>query len=205
MWCCDRSIPRETRSITWLVMPWLHASPGHQQQCYWVCKIVRSFGKVLKCLHLSFEKQEEIQEHFQVFFRNKFSEARVNHAELSKYVTCQLRQHQNVGNISNRKSGVYFMSYTTQHHEDTFTLERQQLTVYSLAFSTQSTEPLILWIPNLGHAVIRIFKCLPSDKEEIAVSFPAWQVTSPQTGHAKISRRALFPWWSQAGMSIFQS
>ena len=28
-----------TRSISWLLMPWLLASPGHQHPWYWLCKI----------------------------------------------------------------------------------------------------------------------------------------------------------------------
>ena len=31
-----------TRSISWLLMPWLLASPGHQQPWYWLCKISKS-------------------------------------------------------------------------------------------------------------------------------------------------------------------
>ena len=33
-----------TRSISWLLMPWLLASPGHQQPWYWLCRIGRSFS-----------------------------------------------------------------------------------------------------------------------------------------------------------------
>ena len=29
-----------TSSISWLLMPWLLASPGHQQPWYWLCKII---------------------------------------------------------------------------------------------------------------------------------------------------------------------
>ena len=28
-----------TRSISWLLMPWLFTSPGHQQPWYWLCRI----------------------------------------------------------------------------------------------------------------------------------------------------------------------
>ena len=31
-----------TRSISWLPMPWLLMSPGHQQPWYWLCRICRS-------------------------------------------------------------------------------------------------------------------------------------------------------------------
>ena len=32
------------RSISWLLMPWLLASPGHQQPRYWLCKIGKSLS-----------------------------------------------------------------------------------------------------------------------------------------------------------------
>ena len=31
-------------SISWLLMPWLLASPGHQQPWYWLCRICRSLS-----------------------------------------------------------------------------------------------------------------------------------------------------------------
>ena len=33
---------KRTRSILLLLMPWLLASPGHQQPCHWMCRITRS-------------------------------------------------------------------------------------------------------------------------------------------------------------------
>ena len=36
--------PSLTRSISWLLMPWLLASPGHQQPWYWLCRIGRSLS-----------------------------------------------------------------------------------------------------------------------------------------------------------------
>ena len=33
-----------TRSISWLLVPWLLASPGHQQPWYWLCKISKSWS-----------------------------------------------------------------------------------------------------------------------------------------------------------------
>ena len=33
-----------TRSLSWLLMPWLLASPGHQQPWYWLCRIGRSLS-----------------------------------------------------------------------------------------------------------------------------------------------------------------
>ena len=33
-----------SRSISWLLMPWLLTSPGHQQPLYWLCRIGRSLS-----------------------------------------------------------------------------------------------------------------------------------------------------------------
>ena len=51
-----------TGSIQRMLMPWLLASPGHQQPCYWPCKICRSMSSIGKDFnylllhHLSAEK-----------------------------------------------------------------------------------------------------------------------------------------------------
>ena len=37
-----------TRSIWWLLMPWLLTSPGHQQPWYWLCRICRSWSYLRK-------------------------------------------------------------------------------------------------------------------------------------------------------------
>ena len=37
-----------TRSITWLLMPWLLTSPGHQQPWYWLCWICTSWSYLRK-------------------------------------------------------------------------------------------------------------------------------------------------------------
>ena len=37
-----------TRSISWLLMPWLLPSPGHQQPWYWLCRICRSWSYLRK-------------------------------------------------------------------------------------------------------------------------------------------------------------
>ena len=42
------SYPALTRSISWLLMPWLLVSPGHQQLWYWLCKIGRSLSYMRK-------------------------------------------------------------------------------------------------------------------------------------------------------------
>ena len=39
-----------TRSISWLLMPWLLMSPGHQQPWYWLCRICRSWSSLRKDL-----------------------------------------------------------------------------------------------------------------------------------------------------------
>ena len=38
------------RSMSWLLMPWLHASPGHQHQWYWL----RRMGKFVSYLRTDF-------------------------------------------------------------------------------------------------------------------------------------------------------
>ena len=42
------SHPILTRSISWLLMPWLLASPSHQQPWYWLCKLGRSVSAMRK-------------------------------------------------------------------------------------------------------------------------------------------------------------
>ena len=37
-----------TRSISWLLMPWLLTSPGHQQPWYWLCRVCRSWPYLRK-------------------------------------------------------------------------------------------------------------------------------------------------------------
>ena len=37
-----------TRSISWLLMPWLLTSPGHQQPWYWLCRIGRFLSYLRK-------------------------------------------------------------------------------------------------------------------------------------------------------------
>ena len=37
-----------TRSISWLLMPWLLTSPGHQQPWYWQCRICKSWSYLRK-------------------------------------------------------------------------------------------------------------------------------------------------------------
>ena len=37
-----------TRSISWLLMPWLLTSLGHQQPWYWLCRICRSWSYLRK-------------------------------------------------------------------------------------------------------------------------------------------------------------
>ena len=62
-----------TRSISWLPMPWLLVSPGHQQPWYWECEIHeigRPFGSMRVDFnllrHLRVEKLEKIQVHFNI-------------------------------------------------------------------------------------------------------------------------------------------
>ena len=49
-----------TRSISWLLMPWLLTSPGHQQPWYWLCRIGRFLSYLSKDFnylrHINVEK-----------------------------------------------------------------------------------------------------------------------------------------------------
>ena len=49
-----------TRSISWLLMPWLLTLPGHQQSWYWLYRICRSFSCLRKdfkyLCHINVEK-----------------------------------------------------------------------------------------------------------------------------------------------------
>ena len=36
---CQMNALVNTRSISWLLMPWLLTSPGHQQPWYWLCRV----------------------------------------------------------------------------------------------------------------------------------------------------------------------
>ena len=49
-----------TRSISWLLMPWLLTSPGHQQPWYWLCRIGRFLSYLRKDFnylrHINMEK-----------------------------------------------------------------------------------------------------------------------------------------------------
>ena len=42
------SYPGLTRSISWLLMPWLLTSPGHQQPWYWLCRTGRFLSYLRK-------------------------------------------------------------------------------------------------------------------------------------------------------------
>ena len=53
-----------TRSISWLLMPWLLSSPEHQQPWYWLCRIGRSLSYLRKdfnyLCHINVEKWHKI-------------------------------------------------------------------------------------------------------------------------------------------------
>ena len=53
-----------TRSISWLLMPWLLASPGHQQPWYWLHRIIRSLSFLRKefnyLCHVNMEQWHKI-------------------------------------------------------------------------------------------------------------------------------------------------
>ena len=53
-----------TRSVSWLLMPWLLTSPGHQQPWYWLYKMCRSFSYLRKdfkyLCHINVEEWHKI-------------------------------------------------------------------------------------------------------------------------------------------------
>ena len=60
------------RSISWLLMPWLLTSPGHQQPWYWPCRICRScLRKDFKYLcHINLEnKQSKLRDKSLIFIK----------------------------------------------------------------------------------------------------------------------------------------
>ena len=71
-----------TRSISWLLMPWLLSSPGHQQPWCWLCRIGRSLSYLRKdfnyLCHIIVEEWHKME--INVFVPSeKFSMLRVNH------------------------------------------------------------------------------------------------------------------------------
>ena len=48
-----------TRSILWLLMPWLLVSPGHQQSWYWLYRISRSLSYLRKDFNYLYNTNEE--------------------------------------------------------------------------------------------------------------------------------------------------
>ena len=61
---------RKIRSISWLLMPWLILSPGHQQQWYWLCRINLSLSSMWKNFnhqcHFSFQQWSKMWIYFHV-------------------------------------------------------------------------------------------------------------------------------------------
>ena len=77
-----------TRSILWLLMPWLLASPGHQQPRYWLCNISKSWsytGKDFNYLwHIIVEEWLKIHVYVS---SEKFSTWRVNYFSVGNWGT----------------------------------------------------------------------------------------------------------------------
>ena len=74
-----------TRSIPWLLMPWLLLSPGHQQSWYWLCTMwtfLSSLGVNIRNLwHFNVKQWGERQAPFFLNSR-KFNTTRVNHKKV---------------------------------------------------------------------------------------------------------------------------
>ena len=70
-----------TRSISWLLMPWLLTSPGHQQPWYWLYRICRPFSYLRKdfkyLCQINVEEWYKMQIYVYVS-SEKFSTKRVN-------------------------------------------------------------------------------------------------------------------------------
>ena len=91
-----------TRSISWLLMPWLLTSPGHQQPWYWLYRICRSFSYLRKCFEylcqINVEEWPKMQIYVYVSSENFFM-YRVNASSRLLYLTsgpfypCPLRCH----------------------------------------------------------------------------------------------------------------
>ena len=61
-----------TRSTSWLMKPWFFALPGHQQPCYWQCRINGSLSSTRKHFnfHLSIKKWSKMPTYFHVSSHN---------------------------------------------------------------------------------------------------------------------------------------
>ena len=79
-----------TRSISWLLMPWLLTSPGHQQPWYWLYRICRSFSYLRKdfkyLCHINVEEWHKMQIYVYVP-SEKFSTQRVKSVQSLLYET----------------------------------------------------------------------------------------------------------------------
>ena len=50
-----------TRSISWLLMPWLLTSPGHQQPWYWHCRICKSWSYLREDLNYMYLRRINVE------------------------------------------------------------------------------------------------------------------------------------------------
>ena len=70
LWCWNQNTTGRTRSILWLLMPWLLTLPGHQQQWYQLCRINGSLSSMRKAFNhlpnMSVEKWLIMQIYFYV-------------------------------------------------------------------------------------------------------------------------------------------
>ena len=64
-----------TRPISWLLMPWLLMSTGHQQPSYWLCRICRSWswGRILSTCVISIWRKDTKCNYVFIFFLKKIS------------------------------------------------------------------------------------------------------------------------------------
>ena len=87
-----------TRSISWLLMPWLLASPGHQQPWYQLCKITKSWSYTRKNFnylwHVRMEEWIKCKYIFMFPLNNLVRE--VDKSRLP-YLACHIRLHTMAG------------------------------------------------------------------------------------------------------------
>ena len=76
------SYPDLTRSLSWLLMSWLLASPGHQQPWYWLCKLGRSlsftWGRISITCAISVRRKHRNCKYMFMFLLKKIARKELN-------------------------------------------------------------------------------------------------------------------------------
>ena len=78
---CETHYSGSTKSVSWLLMPWFPASPGHQHPWYWLCRMGNYLSHLRKdfnyLCYASVVEWHQLLIHFYVSHR-KFSKQRVD-------------------------------------------------------------------------------------------------------------------------------